>query len=565
MKERFRGESWKINWNDWSKEVFERSRKERKLVLLSLSAVWCHWCHVMDETTYSEPEIIKIINENFIPVRVDVDKRPDIAERYNFGGYPTFAFLNSNGNIILGGTYVPPEQFKELLKEVINLAKNEELNKEEISIVRNLYKSTEAEPNKKIIWDILDLVVTMYDKIYGGFGIQPKFPISDAIFFLENMYILTNQQGIKMMICKTLDNIYNGLFDKEEGGFFRYSVTRDWNTPHYEKMLDTNSNLLLAYTNAYILFHDDKYLKIAEKTLEYILNKLYDKNEKLFFGSQDADEEYYKLKLDERKKVQEPIVDKTFYAYQNSLCTSSILRFGLLTNKEELLELSKEITYRIVEKFLDNKGVKHLINEELYLLTDNIYLLKLLLELYQITSEKEFIFKANFIANKVIENFFDENFSLLKDKIETQEDVGLLKEPYFPIHENALAIAEFKILGKILDNEIFLDLSKKIASALSSNYQKYSIFASQLGSSLILYLNPIETKLISEQETKYKSLLNKLLIYPNIFIVYDKPNEIYPKEGIYICKDKLCYPPCKEDNEAIELIKKINYDFINSY
>jgi Highly conserved protein containing a thioredoxin domain len=183
MKERFRGESWKINWNDWSKEVFERSRKERKLVLLSLSAVWCHWCHVMDETTYSEPEIIKIINENFIPVRVDVDKRPDIAERYNFGGYPTFAFLNSNGNIILGGTYVPPEQFKELLKEVINLAKNEELNKEEISIVRNLYKSTEAEPNKKIIWDILDLVVTMYDKIYGGFGIQPKFPISDAIFF----------------------------------------------------------------------------------------------------------------------------------------------------------------------------------------------------------------------------------------------------------------------------------------------------------------------------------------------------------------------------------------------
>jgi Highly conserved protein containing a thioredoxin domain len=346
-----------------------------------------------------------------------------------------------------------------------------------------------------------------------------------------------------MMICKTLDNIYNGLFDKEEGGFFRYSVTRDWNTPHYEKMLDTNSNLLLAYTNAYILFHDDKYLKIAEKTLEYILNKLYDKNEKLFFGSQDADEEYYKLKLDERKKVQEPIVDKTFYAYQNSLCTSSILRFGLLTNKEELLELSKEITYRIVEKFLDNKGVKHLINEELYLLTDNIYLLKLLLELYQITSEKEFIFKANFIANKVIENFFDENFSLLKDKIETQEDVGLLKEPYFPIHENALAIAEFKILGKILDNEIFLDLSKKIASALSSNYQKYSIFASQLGSSLILYLNPIETKLISEQETKYKSLLNKLLIYPNIFIVYDKPNEIYPKEGIYICKDKLCYPP----------------------
>ena len=348
MKERLRGDSWKINWNNWSKEVFERSSKENKLILLSLSAIWCHWCHVMDETTYSDPEIIKIINENFIPVRVDVDQRPDIAERYNFGGYPTFAFLNSRGDIILGGTYVPPEQFKEILKEVVELAKNEDLNKETTSVIQSIFKPSETEPNQKVIWDILDLVTTMYDRVYGGFGVQPKFPIPDALLFLENMYVLTNQQGIKTMVCKTLNNIVNGLFDKEEGGFFRYSVTRDWSTPHYEKMLDTNSNLLLIYSIAFALFHEEKYLKIANKTFEYILNKLYDKNEKLFYGSQDADEEYYKLSLSERKKVKEPIVDKTFYAYQNSLCADSILRFGIITKNKELIELSKEVTYKII-------------------------------------------------------------------------------------------------------------------------------------------------------------------------------------------------------------------------
>jgi hypothetical protein len=565
MKERLRGDSWKINWNNWSKEIFERSSKENKLILLSLSAVWCHWCHVMDETTYSEPEIIRTINENFIPVRVDVDQRPDIAERYNFGGYPTFAFLNSKGDIILGGTYVPPEQFKEILKEVAELAKNEDLNKETTSIFQSIFKPSETEPNQKVIWDILDLVTTMYDRVYGGFGVQPKFPIPDALLFLENMYVLTNQQGIKTMVCKTLDNIVNGLFDKEEGGFFRYSVTRDWSTPHYEKMLDTNSNLLLIYSNAFILFHEEKYLKIANKTFEYILNKLYDKNEKLFYGSQDADEEYYKLSLSERKKVKEPIVDKTFYAYQNSLCADSILRFGIITENKELIELSKEVTYKIIEKFYNDKGITHIQNEKLYLLNDNIYFLKLLLDLYQTTFEEIFLKKANEIANKIIENFFDKNFFLLKDKIETQEDFGLLKEPYFPIHENSLAVAELKILGEIQRNEAFSNFSKKIASVLSSIYQKYSIFASQLGSSLILYLNPIEIKLVSEEKTKYENLLikNKIIIYPNVFITYTKPNEVYSKEGIYVCKDNLCYPPIQNEDELIKLIRKINYEFIN--
>jgi uncharacterized protein YyaL (SSP411 family) len=565
MKERLRGDSWKINWNSWSKEIFERSSKENKLILLSLSAVWCHWCHVMDETTYSEPEIIRTINENFIPVRVDVDQRPDIAERYNFGGYPTFAFLNSKGDIILGGTYVPPEQFKEILKEVAELAKNEDLNKETTSVIQSIFKPSETEPNQKVIWDILDLVTTMYDRVYGGFGVQPKFPIPDALLFLENMYILTNQQGIKTMVCKTLDNIVNGLFDKEEGGFFRYSVTRDWSTPHYEKMLDTNSNLLLIYSSAFILFHEEKYLKIANKTLEYILNKLYDKNEKLFYGSQDADEEYYKLSLSERKKVKEPIVDKTFYAYQNSLCADSILRFGIITENKELIELSKEVTYKIIEKFYNDEGITHIQNEKLYLLNDNIYFLKLLLDLYQTTFEEIFLKKANEIANKIIENFFDKNFFLLKDKIETQEDFGLLKEPYFPIHENSLAVAELKILGEIQRNEAFSNFSKKIASVLSSIYQKYSIFASQLGSSLILYLNPIEIKLVSEEKTKYENLLikNKIIIYPNVFITYTKPNEVYSKEGIYVCKDNLCYPPIQNEDELIKLIRKINYEFIN--
>jgi len=249
MKERIRGNAWKINWHEWSKEAFEKARKENKLILLSLSGVWCHWCHVMDETTYSDEEVIKLINENFIPIRVDVDERPDISERYNFGGYPTFAFLTYEGNLITGGTYIPPEQFKEILKDIIELSKSEKL--------KDLYQQQhikrampqKGEVNSKIIWDIADILINSFDDVYGGFGIDAKFPLTDSIIFLENMYLLTKKEGFKIMFNKTLKGMLNGIYDNVEGGFFRYSVTRDWKSPHYEKMLETNSNLIKAIFN----------------------------------------------------------------------------------------------------------------------------------------------------------------------------------------------------------------------------------------------------------------------------------------------------------------------------
>ena len=99
-----------INWRPWSKEAFDEARTVGRPILLSISAVWCHWCHVMDETTYSHPSVIDIINRDYVPVRVDNDVRPDINQRYNMGGWPTTAFLTASGDILTGGTYLPPDQ-----------------------------------------------------------------------------------------------------------------------------------------------------------------------------------------------------------------------------------------------------------------------------------------------------------------------------------------------------------------------------------------------------------------------------------------------------------------------
>src|SRR5215471_11348884 len=107
-----------INWHRWSPEAFEEAKQTHRPILLSISAVWCHWCHVMDETTYSHPSVIDLINREYVPVRVDNDVRPDINQRYNMGGWPTTAFLTSTGDILTGATYLPPDQMASALVRV---------------------------------------------------------------------------------------------------------------------------------------------------------------------------------------------------------------------------------------------------------------------------------------------------------------------------------------------------------------------------------------------------------------------------------------------------------------
>ena len=107
-----------VNWREWGRDAFGEAERDGKLVLLDISAVWCHWCHVMDETTYSDPEVIQLINDRYIAIRVDNDERPDVNRRYNLGGWPTTAFLTPDGELLTGGTYIPPAQMRGYLNQV---------------------------------------------------------------------------------------------------------------------------------------------------------------------------------------------------------------------------------------------------------------------------------------------------------------------------------------------------------------------------------------------------------------------------------------------------------------
>src|SRR3989338_7065665 len=166
-----------INWLEWSEEAFEKAKRENKPVLLDIHGVWCHWCHVMQDTTYSDEIVIETVNEKFIPIKVDTDKRPDINERYNQGGWPTTAFLTPEGAVISGATYVPAAQFAGMLEQVSSYYKRKK-DDIKLELPAKIHNKGEI---KSVLDEVMNEISVSFDNDYGGFGVQPKFPFPDAI------------------------------------------------------------------------------------------------------------------------------------------------------------------------------------------------------------------------------------------------------------------------------------------------------------------------------------------------------------------------------------------------
>ena len=305
-----------IDWQPWSAEAFERARSADKPVLLAISAVWCHWCHVMDETTYSSQPVIDLVNREFIPVRVDNDVRPDINQRYNMGGWPTTAFLTPQGDVLTGGTYLPPDQMADALSRVAGYYRTRK--PEIVAAVLDGRKragsavaASAGSLDRGLVDRVLGSVENAYDEQYGGFGVAPKFPQTDAIALLAEQSILKGEPRLMEMARHTLEQMAGGgTYDHVEGGFFRYSTTQDWSVPHFEKMLEDHGGLVsaLALTGQ---------TGIVEDVTRYLDTVLRDPETGLYAGSQDADEEYYATDAEGRNRLTAPYVDRRVYASWN--------------------------------------------------------------------------------------------------------------------------------------------------------------------------------------------------------------------------------------------------------
>ena len=314
-----------IDWYPWGEEAFKKAKEENKLILVDVGAAWCHWCHVMDETTYKDKEVIELVNKYFIAIKVDRDEMPDLDKKLQLAvssltgesGWPLTVFMTPEGEVFFGGTYFPPDDaygrigFKRLLRELVRIWNEErekitQVAKSLKSALSNIsYSQESAEWDK--VEEVISAIVSNYDFEHGGLQGEMKFPhpTIDELLLAYSYYTGSDTEA-KLSLFTLRKMYYGGIFDQVGGGFHRYTVDDEWYVPHFEKLLIDNAELLLDYTHAYQLTLDSEILDAIKLTSNFILREMFLGDS--FANSLDADSEgkegyYYTWTEDEFKEA----------------------------------------------------------------------------------------------------------------------------------------------------------------------------------------------------------------------------------------------------------------------
>ncbi|MDE3192392.1 MAG: thioredoxin domain-containing protein [Chloroflexota bacterium] len=480
-----------VHWREWSPEAFREAKEADKPILLGISAVWCHWCHVMDETSYSDDEVIRLINERYVAIRVDNDRRPDVNRRYNLGGWPTTAFLAPQGEILHGGTYIPPEQMRQYLAQVADLWRDrrDELAAR-IAEARDKEAVARAEERRGALTpDIVErvgaLVRGQYDAEYGGFGREPKFPQPSVLRFLLDEHRRRGSADAAAMLRKTLGAMAGGgMYDRIEGGFFRYATTRQWQVPHYEKMLEDNAELLRIYSEAHVAFPDAGYDAVARDVMRWMDATLWlpeGPERAAFAGSQDADEHYYSLGSRARVGHGAPYVDRTVYASWNCLAASAYLAAARALGDASLEDRAHDVVVTVANRLVSGGDLHHFDAGDgprlPGLLADAATLVTAMLDLYETGRWPSALDGALLYARRMRERLEDAAGGGFYDAPE-RDEVGRVTTREKPIEENASAAEALLRLAAITDDASWRDSAARALEIFVPSYRRWGQQAS---------------------------------------------------------------------------------------
>jgi uncharacterized protein len=424
-----------VAWQPWSAEAFARARRESKPVLLCVATAWSQSCYEMDRTSYADPSIAFLINDAFVPVRVDADRRPDISERYCLGGWPTTAFLTPDGDVLGGGTYVERSRMERVLEDV------------RAAFQRGAAGGT-GHPQPGVIdaagSSMLDAdalfarVLEDYDPEYGGFGNGSKFPHTAPLHLALQRHRRAPDPRLESMVAATLDAMgWGGLHDDADGGFFRHAATRDWQQPHQEKTLDVNAQLLHIYTEAADALEIARFGERAADVLRYVQNVLSDPRDGGWYGSQRCGDGH---------------IDTAFYADGNAAMASAMLRAAAVFDDTSLRDFAlKSLERVLLACYRPGQGVAHYFDgapQVRGLLADQIAMASAQLDAFDVTGNIVYEMMAEELAHYAVREMWDGTAGGFFDRApgDDSDAVGLMRVRLKPFVTNCEAARALKRL-----------------------------------------------------------------------------------------------------------------------
>ena len=564
------GEASGIKWQPWSSAAFRRAQQEDKPVILSLSAVWCYWCHVMGETTYLDPDVVSLINGSFVPVQVDNDHRPDLNARYNVGGWPTTAFLTPHGGYVAGATYLPPDQLLAMLLEVRRAYAEDKPGlydqAAQLQRQRQEYASRPA-AGPELTHRLADLIARRmagaYDPRNGGFGEEPKFPSAPILQFLLHLFRTTGEEFYRAMLRKTLDAVLDGeLYDALEGGFFRYCALADWTEAQHEKLLEDNINLARVFLDAGLLLDKPRYTAVAGQTIDYLLAVLYDREAGMFRGSQGAHSDYFGLPPEVRRHRSAPAPDAFCYTNWSCQAASLLLEAGWKLSRPELKDTALSVL-AVIWSRAETGALPHALAPDGRpsphlpaggdLLCDWAALLNALMDAHNCCPQgSDFLPRAVAAAAELERRFFDPARGVCCDGEPDPEAVGYLRVAEKPLPENVLAAQALLKLHHATGEDQYRLRAESILSAFVEVNRDYGEHAAAYAIAVDHFMHPpleitIEGPPAAPETGELVAAALKIN-HPHVVVkpVMDEP-PLSGGEGrpalAHVCLDTICFPP----------------------
>jgi len=460
-----------IDWYPWCDEAFQVAKEKDRPIFLSIGYSSCHWCHVMEKESFENEEIAKILNENFVSIKVDREEFPDVDNFYmtfvqlttGSGGWPLSVFCLPDKTPFFGGTYFPPEprygkpSFKEVLLSILEFYKKKksDLNqlKEQVENALQNYFQQQNPTSFEIekLKEAFKVIHTNYDWSNGGWGKGSKFPMFPILNFLVDYYLIFKDETALKMVEHNLRKILTGgIYDHIGGGMHRYTVDNQWIVPHFEKMLYDNAQLI-ELISRFLLIKDDFFFKQKlYDTIEFLIADL-KTSDGGFLTAIDADSEgeegkFYLWSIDELKESLKNIIDENLFFEYFQL---NLFERGSFSG---ILSLRKEVEQKDLEKIKElSKATKHLNQlrnrrtppaRDNKILTDlNSLLISALTFAYRATEDEKFLSIAIEIFNFINQNLFKDG-ELFHSFVDNEARIEAYADDYFSFVEALVNLYE---------------------------------------------------------------------------------------------------------------------------